>query len=301
MHLCYIDESGTPDVPGNTSHFVLAGLSIPIEKWRECDLQIDNIRSGYGILDHEVHVAWLLRPYLEQTRIPGFASLNRPQRRMQVEPLRNVELLRLQRSRKSGQYKQTKKNYKETNKYIHLAFDERKQLAIDLARCVSTWTFANLFSECIDKIHFSPTMTGKTVPEQSFEQIVSRFELFLKNAKADTSCDQFGLLVHDNNDTISRKHTALMKQYHKSGTLWTNVENIIETPLFVNSELTSMVQIADLCAYALRRYCEKGEDFLFDEVFKIACRRNNRVVGVRHYTKRSCRCKICVGHRGTTS
>jgi hypothetical protein len=30
MYLCYIDESGTPQIPGNTSHFILAGLAIPI-------------------------------------------------------------------------------------------------------------------------------------------------------------------------------------------------------------------------------------------------------------------------------
>lgn len=29
MRLRYIDESRTPDIPGNTFHFVLAGLSVP--------------------------------------------------------------------------------------------------------------------------------------------------------------------------------------------------------------------------------------------------------------------------------
>jgi hypothetical protein len=33
MYLCYIDESGTPESSGNTSHFVLAGISIPIWHW----------------------------------------------------------------------------------------------------------------------------------------------------------------------------------------------------------------------------------------------------------------------------
>ena len=301
MHICYIDESGTPDVPGNTSHFILAGLSIPIEKWKECDRQIDKVRATYEIQDNEIHVAWLLRPYLEQNRIPGFASLSRAQRRVQVDSMRTAELLRLQRTGRRGHYQQTKRNYRETNKYIHLTFDERRQLATDLAECVSSWTFANLFSECIDKIHFSPTITGKTVPEQAFEQIVSRFELFLKNTQTGGIGDQFGLLVHDNNDTISRKHTALMKQYHNSGTLWTNVESIIETPLFVNSELTSMVQVADLCAYALRRYCENREEYLFDRIFKIACKKNGKVVGVRHYTKQPCDCKICLAHKGTAA
>jgi hypothetical protein len=27
VNLCYVDESGVPEIPGNTSHFILAGLS----------------------------------------------------------------------------------------------------------------------------------------------------------------------------------------------------------------------------------------------------------------------------------
>jgi len=30
MILCYVDESGTPDIPGNTSHYILTGLSYNI-------------------------------------------------------------------------------------------------------------------------------------------------------------------------------------------------------------------------------------------------------------------------------
>ena len=81
------------------------------------------------------------------------------------------------------------------------------------------------------------------------------------------------------------------------GTLWTNIEHIIETPLFVDSELTSMVQIADLCAYCLRRYLENNESEIFKKVFKRADRRDRKVVGVRHFTDQSCSCKICISHR----
>jgi hypothetical protein len=142
MYLCYIDESGTPDLPGNTSHFILAGLAIPIEKWKECDLQVERIRARYGIGDDEVHIAWLLRPYLEQTRIPGSDALSRSERKDRVEMLRKAELLRLQRIRYRKQYGQTKKNYRETEKYMHLSYAERRQLAVDLAECIASWSFA---------------------------------------------------------------------------------------------------------------------------------------------------------------
>ena len=66
MYLCYIDESGTPDVPGNTSHYVLAGVSIPVQYWRDCDKDIEAIKADYDLSDEEVHVAWMLRSYPEQ-------------------------------------------------------------------------------------------------------------------------------------------------------------------------------------------------------------------------------------------
>lgn len=89
-----------------------------------------------------------------------------------------------------------------------------------------------------------------------------------------------------------------MKEFHRIGTFWTSITQIIETPLFVDSQLTSMVQIADLCSYALRRYLENGEERLFDMVFRIADRKSDgTVVGIRHFTNPYCICKICSAHR----
>ena len=59
MYLCYIDESGTPEIPGNTSHFVLAGLSMPIWHWRDADREITQVLARYGLADQEFHTAAL--------------------------------------------------------------------------------------------------------------------------------------------------------------------------------------------------------------------------------------------------
>ena len=255
MHFCYIDESGTCSLPGNTSHYILAGFSITVDKWKACDKDIEVIKKRYNLLDGEVHVAWVLRSYLEQNRIPDFEKLTQNERRAKVIALRNRELLRLQRLTNKKLYKQTKKNYKKTNPYIHLTFDERKQLILDVARALSSWEFARLFAECIDKIYFDPAKCANAIDGQCFEQVTSRFEQYLQVISSGwRPSPKFGLLIHDNNETVAKKHTALMKRYHKDGTLWTKLKNIIETPLFVDSELTSMIQIADLCGYALRRY-----------------------------------------------
>jgi len=293
-----MDESGTPDVPGNTSHYVLAGVSIPVQYWKSCDKDIERVKAKYGLAGKEIHVAWLLRDYLEQNRIPGFEALNHSQRIQQVNSFRNTELLRLQRTN-IPLYRQTRKTYKKTESYIHITRKERQSFVRELAQVVASWNFVRLFAECVDKVFYDPVRCQKSIDEQSFEQVVSRFQQCLRVPAIFSNKDNLGLLIHDNNETVAMKHTLLMKKFHEAGTLWTSLDNIIETPLFVDSELTGMVQIADLCAYSLRRYLENHEEELFDLVFKRADRNKDKVVGIRHFTNTSCTCKICMAHRRT--
>lgn len=100
MYCCYIDESGTPDIPGNTSHYVLSGVSIPANYWKSCDKIIESIKAKYHLSGKEIHVAWILRSYPEQNKIPNFVNLSYDQRITQVMAYRNSELLRLQRAKK---------------------------------------------------------------------------------------------------------------------------------------------------------------------------------------------------------
>jgi hypothetical protein len=297
MFICYIDESGTPEIPGNSTHFVLAGLAIPINKWKSCDMDISAIKKKYFLQGVEIHTGWMMREYSEQTKIVDFAKLNKDQRIYEVEKLRNIKLMNLQRAGKSAQYKLKKKNYNKTKPYIHLTHDDRKQCILDIGKRVSRWQFARLFAECIDKLYFDPVRIGHNVETQGFEQVISRFEQFLQIQHTSTGDRYLGLLIHDNNETVSKKHTELMKEFHRTGTLWTTVTQIIETPLFVDSQLTSMVQIADVCSYALRRYLENQEAELFSWIFQRADRKDGVVVGIRHFVGPECKCKICSCHR----
>lgn len=295
VHLCYVDESGTPEVPGTTSHFVLAGIAVPIWHWRDCDREVGTIKNRYGLYGVEIHTAWMLRAYQEQSLVPNFESLGHAQRRREIERIRNKRLLNAQR-RGGRQYRQMRKNFLQTHSYIHLTRDERRQFVREVADCVGNWGFARLFADCIDKLHYDPARQGGHAPdEQAFEQVVSRFEQYLR-AIGRPDQKTYGLVIHDNNQTVAKKHTEMMASFHRKGTLWTRITNIIETPLFVDSHLTSMVQIADLCGYALRRYVENGESDLFDRVFVRGDRRNDAVVGIRHFTDSNCPCTICKNH-----
>lgn len=144
VYFCYIDESGTPEVPGNTSHYVLAGLSIPISYWKKCEIGISKVKSKYGLQDSEVHTGWIVRKYLEQSRIVGFEAMDYAQRRHEVLKLRKAELLKLQKSQNKSHYKQTRKNYRQTEAYIHLSHNERIAFVQELADLVGNWSFSRL-------------------------------------------------------------------------------------------------------------------------------------------------------------
>ena len=239
-----------------------------------------------------------MRKYREQYHIEDFDKLTYDQRRYEVGRLRMKEILRLQSGGSAirKHLKQTKKNYRNTEAYIHLTHNERVDFIKEVSTCVSNFGFARLFAECIDKVHFDPARTTQAVDEQAFEQVISRFEHYLSLINSHSEVKYYGLVIHDNNPTVEKKLTELMKLFHIKGTLFTEINNIIETPLFVDSELTSMVQIADLCSYALRRYLENGEEELFDLIFTRADRKDGVVVGIRHFSDSCCQCKICSAH-----
>jgi hypothetical protein len=298
MYICYIDESGTPEVPGTTSHFCLAGLSIPIGSWRACDREISQVLGRYGLENEELHTGWMTRKYLEQSRIPGFDAMDWPSRRSAVDRARTAHLLALQKHQNRNAYKQAKKNYAHSKAYTHLTLTERIAAVTAVADTIGSWGQARLFAECIDKTHFDPNRNQRTIGEQAFEQVISRFQQYLSAvSQTAPSTEALALLVHDNNQNVAKKHTDLMRQFHTNGTLWTTVDNIIETPLFVDSSLTRMVQMADLCAYALRRYVENGEVDLFRRIFARADKAKGKTVGVRHFAGLTCQCEICVAHR----
>ncbi|OYX92925.1 MAG: hypothetical protein B7Y78_09405 [Caulobacter sp. 35-67-4] len=214
-------------------------------------------------------------------------------RRSAVQRYRAGEILRLRKAKNPKPHNQAKKNYAKTSGYTHLTIDDRRKLISEIADKVSKWDFAVLFFEAIDKLHFDENRTGRTVGDQAFEQVVSRFEQFLTR-QGDPKIH--GLLVHDNNETVAKKHTALMRRFHEEGTIWAKIHHINETPLFVDSKLTRMVQIADLCSYAIRRFVENSENTLLESILTRADTVDRVAVGARHYTSLNCTCLICNAH-----
>jgi hypothetical protein len=295
MRICYLDESGVPELTAQTSHFVLLGMSIQAETWKTKDRQIARIKRKYGLAGAEIHTAWMLRPYAEQNRIPKFREMDYDARRVAVQQERNKFLIQKAAVKGLSAVKSDKKNFAKTVAYIHLTHAERVNVLQDIADAVGAWADCQIFAECTDKTVFAGVPPATPPFEEGFAQVVTRYHRYL----TDLNPQEHGLIVQDQNDSMARRLTALMRQYHQSGTRWTmKIRLIVETPLFVNSELTSLVQAADVCAYAVRRFCEKKETDLLDRIYPRFATANGRVVGVRHYTGSTiCPCRICLNHR----
>jgi hypothetical protein len=300
MYFCYLDESGTPELTAQTSHFVLLGIAIPAAVWHEKDQKIDRIKQRHGLSGVEVHTGWMMRPYPEQESIQGFVGMNVTQRRREMETARRTSL---RRTLGEDKRKRLKKLYAKTAGYTHLTQQERIDAVHALASEVGAWSNARMFAEAVNK---STAPTGYDVFAKSFEQVVTRFHTFLKLRERERRArgygsgnagSNLGLLIQDNNQTVAKNLTELMRRFHSHGTFWSDTKRIIETPLFVDSSLTSLVQVADICSYATRRFFENNEDDLFQKVFPRFDMNRGRVVGIRHYTAGTrCTCRVCVAH-----
>lgn len=275
MYICYLDESGTTEPGDSSNHFVLVGLAIMAAAWKNKDTQVDSIKKRYGLELSEVHTAWMMREYPEQLVIPEFEKHDYLTRRKLVTAQRTQNLAK---PRTRARYKAIALNYRKTAAYIHLTKAERISCVQELADLIGSWADARLFAEAQQKKSLAG---GSGDFEEAFEQVVTRFNTCLRNIGG-----IHGILVQDNNETMADRLTKQMRKFHREGTTWAkNIEFVVETPMFVDSELTSMVQLADLCAYAIRRFFDHGEDNLLDRVSPVFDRNLNRLVGIRHYTR----------------
>jgi hypothetical protein len=293
MYLCYIDESGVPELGTGTSHFVLIGMSIEAWDWKNQDHAVTEVKKKFGLINAEVHTGWMTRRFIEQEKIKDFDALDWPSRRAQVQSARDAHLIKTVALKGPKAAQELRKAYRKTAAYTHLTLAERLNFLRELSDLLGSWGNTRLFGDAIDKTSFSapPAIPPR---EEAFTQVVTRFERYLQDIGGPRT---IGLLAHDNDDTSAERLTQLMRHFHRSGTMWTHIRKIIETPFFVDSRLTVGVQLADLCAYATRRFFENGETDLFDRIYPRFHRYGGRVVGIRHYVRGAgCTCKVCNDH-----
>lgn len=290
MYILYVDESGVEQLNVPPPHFVLLGLMIRATDWKGLDASIEAVKDRYGLAGVEIHTAWMARRLSEQDKISDFSSLDREARTaaFQQEVRRRSGVLGVRGDRKK--IKAYRRECKETGRYAHLTLDERHACLKALATELATWNGIRVFADAISKADFQ-TGALPTPYEMAFEQVLTRYQKYLAHVRGT------GIVVHDNNSTAAPRLHQLCRKFHNAGTFYGRIPNIVETPLFVDSSLTAMIQMADLCSFFLRRLLEKNETKIWDIIEPCVDEFHGDKVGVRHYTgRRPCSCRICVAH-----
>jgi hypothetical protein len=129
-----------------------------------------------------------------------------------------------------------------------------------------------IFAAAIHKAAVSP----EDPMEYAFEQICNRFDRFLHRLHLQNDT-QRGLIILDKS-SYETSLQSLAREFRTDGHRWGQLRNISDVPLFVDSRATRMIQYADMIAYALRIYYERGDPKYFD----IISRRFDSDGGVVH-------------------
>lgn len=145
-------------------------------------------------------------------------------------------------------------------------------------------------------VHKESYPTGDPV-ERAFEDLCSRFDLYLSRRKA-TGDRQSGLLILDE----SAHETSLQKmarEFRTLGTRWRVIKSLAETPLFVDSRASRLVQVADHIAYAVFRRYNASDATYFDIVASKFDSFEGTVHGLAHKQTNNptCMCIACMSRR----
>ena len=261
--------------------------------WKDKDREIRILLQNHRLSDIELHTAWMARKYPEQERIPNFETLDDKNRRALVEIERKKDIAKASLKGEIA-IRGLRKNYNKTKHYIHLTHAERIATLQDVADKLSRWNDIRLFGDAHKKNSLSSSQCDRS-REFALEQVTTRYNTYLENVYGP---DALGIMVHDQNQAVSLKLTSLFRKWLSNGTTFSNISHIAETPLFVDSSLTVMIQVADLVAYTTRRFFDNNETDLFDRIYPRFDRTpGGALVGLRHYTgKTSCKCRVCSDH-----
>lgn len=153
------------------------------------------------------------------------------------------------------------------------------------------------FACAIEKAALSP---GQDCVAIAFEDLCQRFDLFLTRQNRDGD-NQRGLLILDR----SAEETSLQKlsrEFRTIGTKTGVLQNLVDTPMFVDSRSSRLVQLADHVAHAVFRRFNAGDAQYFDIIAPRFDESDGVIHGLehKHSSKYSCPCPACLSRRLAT-
>jgi hypothetical protein len=135
----------------------------------------------------------------------------------------------------------------------------------------------------------------------AFEDLCQRFDIYLSkiNAEGDR---QKGLLILDESSHETTLQ-GLAYNFRKIGTQWGSIRHLADTPFFVNSKASRIIQLADHVAYSVFRRYNQGDANYFDIIAHKFFQADGVFHGLAHKQKSnpSCVCLACSTRRKVSS
>ena len=140
--------------------------------------------------------------------------------------------------------------------------DRNNAICDALARGIrSRHPHVRLFAAVLEKQNFS----GQDIAQVAFEQLSSRFDQFLMRLHRTKGDSQRGLILFDKSATEKRIQT-LAREFKYTGHTYGRTRNFAEVPVFIDSQASRLIQLADLVAYAVFRKYEANDDSYFQHI-----------------------------------
>jgi hypothetical protein len=138
---------------------------------------------------------------------------------------------------------------------------------------------------------------GRDPMELAFEELCSRFDRYLSRLR-NAGDRQRGLIILDESAHETTLQ-AMARQFRRLGTTWGVLRNLADTPLFIDSRASRIVQLADHVAYAVFRRYEHGDTQYFDLIASRFDSADGVVHGLVHRQSADprCMCLACVTRR----
>jgi hypothetical protein len=138
--------------------------------------------------------------------------------------------------------------------------------------------------------------------QKTCEEMAGHFDAYLQSLEADEEEKQRGLMIFDKS-RHEKTVQALMTEYRTTGASFGRVRHLAEVPLFTDSKITRMLQLADFVAYAIYRRFESSDAQFFDMILPRFVESGGIIHGLVHLNanKRECYCPACLTRRNAAT
>jgi hypothetical protein len=180
-----------------------------------------------------------------------------------------------------------------------LTVEQRREIKTRFGEIISSHRGV-LFGCAIERKYAE--LRGRDPYEHAFEDVVSRFDLFLSRqnriSPGNRTEEQRGLVVLAQSG-FQKTLTILAQRFQRSGTRWGQLHNMADIPYFAPAQDTRMLQLADFIANAIYGRYHAGITIDFDRIAQKFDTEDNLVHGLVHLTLNpSCSCLACFSRKG---